>query len=247
VGAVAALAASAGLAWAVARLPPTARVVIRSSDVRGYQPLGAVADLAVDDLRHCFGVNRLLARAPSSGISGTGSAHSDPQATTGASFARGSIALNGEYDIESFAWLGSSTGQARGAFDALVSARFERCLGARLQRQYTGLGTPAHTRFLALPAPRAGDRTGAFELQLTVYSDAAGAILATNRYDFDAIWVGRMAALLETDGAGAAPPDALAPFPRALQARLVRLLAARMAAVQHRRPVAPRRRSASGG
>jgi hypothetical protein len=241
------VAALAPATWAAPSAVPTARVVIRSSDVRGYGAFGTVADLSVGDLLRCFAINRLLAQAPGVGIAGTGTAHSDAHATTGASFMRGSVALNGEYDIESFAWLGTAVGEARGALAALGSPRFKRCLAARLRAQYGGPGEPARSVLLALSAPRVGDEVRAFELQLAVYSDASGSNLSTTDYDFDAVRVGRMVALLETDAAGLGPPSGLGSFPRALQVRLTDLLAVRMARAQglrvrRRRPRPPRQR-----
>ncbi len=205
---------------------PTAQVVIRASDAAGYEAGGLAGELVSQPYRPCLAANALLASAPAPTVASAPREGKD--ATTGASFTQGSLAVSGvERVISSIAWYASSEPQARAAYSALIGGSFISCLEGVLDKQ-AGLAETATVSSSPLPVPSVPGADSATLVRLSLYDTAAGTTGKVLLYGLTAIRVGRMLALLETDIVTNALPAAV-PFPEGERAHLVQLLAKRMA------------------
>lgn len=205
----------------------TAQVVIQASDLPGYESGGLGGELFPEDYVKCFGANPLLASAPAPFV------RSEPdvgeEATTGASFTHGFLALGPELVVSSTAWMASSAAQAAAAYSVLEGAGFAGCVERELDAP-AGLGETNSVALSELPAGAPVGEAHAYRATLSIYDDPAGAVIKVIGYDLTVLRVGRMVALLETDAAELAASGT--PFPEAEREHLAALLAERMAAAQ---------------
>ena len=210
---------------------PTEQVVLRQADLPGYSPGGLGGELFPEAYMQCFKTNALLAKAP------VPIARTLPRvssnATSGASFTQGSVAIGDELVVSSVAWYAASDAQAQSAFAALTSSRFTACIEHELTHELTGgvLGLTGTVTVAPLPVPAVLGEAGASRASLSIYDVPAGAVGKVIAYDLTSVRVGRMLALLETDSAEIGTPSVV-PFPEAQRLHLVTVLAERMAAVQ---------------
>ncbi len=206
---------------------PTAQVVIQASDLPGYESGGLGGEGFPEDYVKCFGENPLLASAPAPFV------RTEPdvgkEATTGASFTHGFVALGPELVVSSTAWMASSATQAAAAYSVLEGAGFAGCVERELDA-LAGLGETNSVALSELPAGAPGGEAHAYRATLSIYDDPAGAVIKLIGYDLTVLRVGRMVALLETDAAELAASGT--PFPEAEREHLAALLAERMAAAQ---------------